>query len=405
MRKLLTVSLLLFFLYSLHAQSLGGRWEGYLVQDEKTDTFYYEANLQQSGNSFSGVSVSRTKDGEAEARFELTGFWDGDKLIVQELRQISPSSPQWCIKYATLYLGDDDGIPVLSGPWKADGCSPGQLFLRRPTTTVRDTVLQAAAPSPDGKWTGTLSQSDRDYGFFFELDLKANESGTSYIVSEGNGGGARMQLDWTFDGSRNTLTFQESKVVHKDDPAWPWCIKSGRLQYRQEDRRLVLEGRWEGYIEGYDMESGACASGKLYLEKPILTKEVVQTREAVAQPYEQENRRTIKLQRVLEVKSNTIRIKVWDNGTVDGDVATLYLNGERILHKYRVSKRRIAIPVTLQQADNFLVLHAEDLGDIPPNTVAVSVDDGEREQIIVVSSDLEESGALMIRKFRVDERQ
>ncbi|NBC09892.1 MAG: hypothetical protein GVY26_22115, partial [Bacteroidetes bacterium] len=92
MRKLLSTFLLFFCLHSLHAQSLGGRWEGYLVQDEKSDTFYYEANLQQNGDSFSGESLSKTQDGQAEARFELTGFWDGDKLILQELRQISPSS-------------------------------------------------------------------------------------------------------------------------------------------------------------------------------------------------------------------------------------------------------------------------------------------------------------------------
>lgn len=402
MRKLLTAFILLGTLVSLHAQALDGRWEGYLVQTGKTDTFYYQADLQQDGASFSGRSLSKTQDGANEAQFELTGYWDGEKLILQELRQISPSAPQWCIKYATLYQATDNGIPVLSGPWKADGCSPGHLFLRRPTTTVRDTVQKTAAPTVTGKWTGTLSQSDREHGFFFELALEAGKSGTSYIVSEGNGGGAHMQLDWAFDESQAQFSFQESSVIQKDDPAWPWCIKSGDLQYRQEDSRLVLEGWWEGYIEGYDMESGACASGALYLEKPLLTEEVVKTREAIAQPYESANRRTIKVQRVLEVSSPNIRIKIWDNGTVDGDVATLYLNGERILHNYRVSKRRIGIPVTLQQKDNFLVLHAEDLGAIRPNTVAVSVDDGKRDQVIVVSSNLEESGAVMIRKFQVD---
>lgn len=46
-----------------------------------------------------------------------------------------------------------------------------------------------------------------------------------------------------------------------------------------------------------------------------------------------------------------------------------------------------------------MVLHADDLGDISPNTVAVSIDDGQREQVIIVSSNLAESGALMIRKI------
>jgi len=198
------------------------------------------------------------------------------------------------------------------------------------------------------------------------------------------------------------LSFRESEVMQKDDPRWPWCIKTGTLVYRREDNRLVLEGDWEGYIEGHDMESGACASGGLYLEKPVLSREVVQVQEAIEAPYQSEKHRKIKVQRVLEVSKPNIRIKIWDNGTVDGDVATLFLNGDRILHNHRVSKRRIGIPVSLQQSDNFLILHAEDLGDIRPNTVAVSVDDGEREQVIILSSNLEESGAVMIRQFRVN---
>ena len=386
----------------LAAQQLGGRWEGYLTQQGKTDTFYYQVDLQQNGDSFTGTSYSRTQDGENEAFFELTGFWDGSMLILQELRQTRPSLPQWCIKYATLGLGNDRGRAVLSGPWRADGCTPGRIFLQKAGAIQRDTIVQELPTGISGKWAGTLSQSDREYGFFFELELQPSGAGSSYIVSEGNGGGARMQLDYTYDEAQQRLRFQESRVVEKEDPAWPWCIKSGELQYRREGSRLVLEGRWEGYIEGYDMESGPCASGKLLLEKPVLTREIIQEQQAVEAPYESANRRKIEVQRVLEVSRPNIRIKIWDNGTVDGDVATLFLNGERILNNHRVSKRRIGIPVTLQQENNFLVLHAEDLGDIRPNTVAVSVDDGEREQVIIVSSNLEKSGAVMIRQFKVD---
>lgn len=387
---------------ALLAQNLGGQWEGYLSQDGKRDTFSYRLHLQQSGSSLSGEAYSATADDQHAARFILTGYWDGDQLVLQEVEQTEPASPKWCIKYATLRPGEKGGIPTLSGPWRADGCTPGQMFLQRPVKTVQDTVVRELEPTIAGKWAGALSQSDRDYGFYFELDLGPRGLGGSYIVSEGNGGSAHMDLEYTYDSKSNQLHFQEGSVIKKEDTAWPWCIKSGDLSYHREDSRLVLEGTWEGYIEGYDMESGPCASGSLYLEKPILTEEIVQTRQAVAEPYQAESQRQIKVQRVLEVNSPNIRIKIWDNGTVDGDIATLYLNGERILHQHRVSKRRIGIPVTLSQTNNFLVLHADDLGDIRPNTVAVSIDDGEKEQVIIVSSNLEESGAVMIRQFKVD---
>lgn len=384
------------------AQNLSGQWEGYLSQEGKTDTFSYRIQLQQSGSSLSGEAYSATSDQQHHARFVLTGYWDGQQLVLQEVEQIEPASPSWCIKYATLQPGAQSGIPTLSGPWRADGCTAGQMFLKRPTKTVTDTVVKEVKSTIAGKWTGTLSQSDRDYGFYFEVDLGPRGLGGSYIVSEGNGGSAHMDLEYTYDSEANQLHFQEGAVIKKEDPAWPWCIKSGDLTYRREGSRLVLEGTWKGHIEGYDMESGPCASGALYLEKPILTQEIVQTRQAIAEPYQEENMRQIKVQRVLEVSSPNIRIKIWDNGTVDGDIATLYLNGKRILNQHRVSKRRIGIPVTLSQTNNFLVLHADDLGDIRPNTVAVSVDDGEREQVIIVSSNLDESGAVMIKQFKVD---
>lgn len=76
---------------------------------------------------------------------------------------------------------------------------------------------------------------------------------------------------------------------------------------------------------------------------------------------------------------------------------TLTQEGKSTVYHYE-----IAIPVTLQERHNFLILPAEDLGDISPNTVAVSVDDGIREQIIILSSNLRESGAVLIREVRVD---
>ena len=292
-------------------------------------------------------------------------------------------------------------FPRLRERWKADGCTPGDMMLERRKIPLDEEKEEVIPPTINGKWTGTLSQSDRDYGFYFEADLHEGRRGQSYIVSEDNGGSAFHKLEWRYDSIFQLLSFKELEVASKTDPRWQWCIKSGTLSFRREASRLVLEGDWNGFIEGYDLDTGPCANGSVYLEKPILTRRIVQKQSMLQQPYEAESKRTIKVERVLEVQSSSIKIKVWDNGTVDGDVATLFLNGERILNEFRVDKRKFGIPVKLNQNDNFLVLHAESLGDISPNTVAISVDDGVKEQIIILSSNLNESGAVMIRKFQV----
>lgn len=382
------------------SQDFSGSWEGYILQAGMTDTFYYQINIKQSGESISGSSASSTMDGQHSARFQLSGYWDGEQLLLQELKQLEPEAPKWCVKYAQLRLEEKGEEQILTGAWKATGCRPGQMYLSRAYTVKQDTLVREIPPEIPGKWTGTLSQSDREYGFYYELELDEDNRGASYIVSEGNGGEATHSLRWEREGSE--VQFFENRVVKKSEGDWKWCIKSGRLTYRREGSRLVLEGSWEGYLEGHTMETGACASGRLYLEKPVLSETVVSSKKTIEQPYEAENQRKVKIARVLEVSNPNIKIKVWDNGTVDGDYVTLFLNGERILNNYRVSKRKVGIPVSLNQEANFLILHAEDLGDISPNTVAVAVDDGEKEQIIILSSNLKESGAVMIRQFKVN---
>ncbi|HMQ48203.1 MAG TPA: hypothetical protein PKA00_12485 [Saprospiraceae bacterium] len=385
---------------TLSGQDFSGLWDGYLVQDGSEEKYTYQLDLDQTGDALIGTSYSVSPDGKSYARFEITGYIQGTQLVLQEIKQLEPKSP-WCLKNLVLDWEKDHLKEWVTGTWRADGCVPGISYLVRQKGSTGHTFTEkASTPGIEGKWVGTLSQSDRDYGFYFTVDVQAKDKGQSYIVSEANGGSATMHLNWTYESKAKVFQFTEVDILNKTDPKWRWCIKSGTLRYREEKNRLVLEGEWSGYIEGYTMETGSCASGSLYLEKPLPSQEALQSAAAVNTPYESESKRKVEVVRVLEVKSPNIKIKVWDNGTVDGDVATLFLNGSRILNQHRVTKHRMAIPVKLEQENNFLILHAEDLGDISPNTVAVSVDDGEREQIIILSSNLNESGAVMIRQFK-----
>ena len=396
--------LLLLYYTTTTAQDLTGRWEGYLNQDGLADTFLYQINIEQDGKGVSGTSTSKTKDGSNGAKFLVSGLWENKRLILQELQQLEPNAPLWCLKFAELEYSAEPGQHILSGRWKATDCTPGDIYLWKKATfkksTIVDTFTRMIPPTITGKWTGTLSQSDRDYGFYFEVDLNEGDVGQSYIVSEDNGGSATHALKWEMVD--NEISFRERDIIKKSDGNWRWCIKSAILKFNREEAKLTLEGDWEGYIEGYSMSTGSCANGRLYLEKPILTETIVKEKQVAVDLYEKEYKRTVKIARVLEVSQPNIKIKVWDNGTVDGDIVTLFLNGDRILYKQRVTKRKLGIPVTLTRESNFLILHAEDLGDISPNTVAVSVDDGVEEQIIILSSNLEESGAVLIREFKVN---
>lgn len=398
--RLFSKALILFFtgIQVLFGQSFDGQWTGIAFQAGQADTFRYELVLTVTDKGVSGTACSVLESKGTRACFELTGLVkEGGRLLLQEWRQTEPKTPKWCLKQINLTL---DKSGVLNGSWTATGCQPGLMRLHRAGTAK--TGLEEIPFAFAGRWAGDLSQSDRNYGFFFELELQPDGTGISRIDSEPNGGTATHHLTWKTNEAGDRIRITESLVATKTDPNWRWCIKEMALDLKKEDGRFLLSGGWEGFIEGYTPSTGACAPGNIYLEKPILTREINESAAGFTLPYQEAENREVKIDRVLRVSQPKIRLKVWDNGTVDGDVVTLYLNGEQILKNYTVSKRKWSIPISLSQKNNFLILHAEDLGDITPNTVAVSIDDGVKEEIIILSSNLAESGAILIQPFVVD---
>ena len=379
---------------SLSAQAVTGLWRGEIPAAAGGPPFSYQLQLNQQGEAFTGEGISQSADGLQTARFEVTGYRDGDTLRLQEIRQLAPVSPAWCLKYFRLTFSSVDGYEELQGSWTARGCLPGTIGLSRPGASRR----QQLPFTNTGRWTGHLSQADRPYGFFYELTLDSLGGGSSAIVSEGAGGEARFAISWRSSG--DTLIVQEQKVLSRSDPGWRWCLKNLRLLRSPQGDRYRLEGAWQGLIEGTSLPAGACAPGTVFLEKPVLTEAIKTEIAPLVSHYGQLQGRSIRVDRLLSVTRNDVRLAVWDNGIVDGDIISLFLNGERILHNHRVNKARYSIPVKVLPGENLLILHAENLGDLPPNTIAVSLDDGSSEQLIIMNANLEESGAILIQAFR-----
>lgn len=106
--------------------------------------------------------------------------------------------------------------------------------------------------------------------------------------------------------------------------------------------------------------------------------------------------REVEPQEVIEVKNSKIEIQLWDNQKIDGDIISVSLNGEWILEKHLLDGNRKVLPVTFKTTKNFLVIHAENEGKVPPNTVAVTVRDGTVEKTITLKSNLKTSAALSL---------
>jgi hypothetical protein len=108
--------------------------------------------------------------------------------------------------------------------------------------------------------------------------------------------------------------------------------------------------------------------------------------------------RSVNYVKTLNVGSNNITIKANDHQTEDGDIISLNLNGEWVLRGFEVQKQPISLHLSLKNGDNFLIMYAENLGSIPPNTAAIEVVDGKSSQRVVLNSDIGQCEAILLRR-------
>lgn len=106
--------------------------------------------------------------------------------------------------------------------------------------------------------------------------------------------------------------------------------------------------------------------------------------------------RSVELQSTIQVTQPEFDIEIYDKSIVDGDSVSLSFNGKWLIQNYGVvvTKKLIHVRLDTRSKNNYLVLYAHNLGDIPPNTAAVSVILGGKEYNITLSSDLNKCGAL-----------
>jgi hypothetical protein len=106
--------------------------------------------------------------------------------------------------------------------------------------------------------------------------------------------------------------------------------------------------------------------------------------------------REVDIQESFTVHSKRIKVSVWDRNEVDGDVVTLYMNDELVKKDLKLKKRKKHFTVKLKPGSNILVMYAENLGTIPPNTAALQIKDGRKKRNVNLVSDNGKSGAVEI---------
>ncbi len=105
----------------------------------------------------------------------------------------------------------------------------------------------------------------------------------------------------------------------------------------------------------------------------------------------------------IPVSGDSIELHFYDNAQIDGDSISLFLNDKLIFEHIRLTEKAysVKLPVTELNASNELIMVAENLGSIPPNTSYMVALVGEKRYEARLES-TEGSSALIRLVKRVD---
>lgn len=104
----------------------------------------------------------------------------------------------------------------------------------------------------------------------------------------------------------------------------------------------------------------------------------------------------------LEIESDSIDVDFYDNGEIDGDSISVFYNDQLLAFSQRLSTRSIHFKLAIDTTREYneLVMFADNLGTIPPNTALMIVNDGRKQYDIRLTSTLQKNAGIRLRRKR-----
>ncbi|HEX6334749.1 MAG TPA: hypothetical protein VFZ78_11020 [Flavisolibacter sp.] len=102
----------------------------------------------------------------------------------------------------------------------------------------------------------------------------------------------------------------------------------------------------------------------------------------------------------LTTSADSLVLSFFDNGVIDGDSVSVIVNGETVISKRKLTDRAVKHTVTIPKnsAEVRVLLVAESLGSLPPNTGLLIIDDGDKRYQLSFSADFSTNAAIVINR-------
>jgi hypothetical protein len=253
----------------------------------------------------------------------------------------------------------------------------------------------------NGIWKGTLTQGPGGCypSYFLELQINFADNritGKAYDYYD-KAHYVKMNFTGRYNAQTHRLVLIENKVLEADIPAdCQACIKTYDLNYSKTGVVEELNGDWKGV---YSEKRLMCPPGKIRLKKADASDfpvDIDQSDTLIAL------QQTLHLQpredtvvKTVTVNNPQIKIDLYDDAEIDHDTVTVLINKKLLLYRQMLTDKPLTIHFNAFPGVEYeLVMYADNLGDIPPNTALMMVTAGDKKMEVYMSSSLDKSAAV-----------
>ena len=263
--------------------------------------------------------------------------------------------------------------------------------------------FSAAQPSLKGLWNGYITTDGYDAKAQYMISIEEHQNG---IIS----GKALLYKPNLFSHAfglqqfygtieKNNIVINDIQILDQRMPtsAFSLCFKLSNLQYENTGNAESLSGKWK---------SGTlnCIPGEIHLFRYNENNEDNMVPSYVLKAIKAKgteptfNSTSLSSPILLNVKKSILDLELRDYLKVDNDTVSVYLNRRLIINKLNIGKRpyRFSIRLNRSLPVNEVILFANNLGAIPPNTSYLTVDDGIAKHKLLIESTLQKSVAIYL---------
>jgi hypothetical protein len=123
-----------------------------------------------------------------------------------------------------------------------------------------------------------------------------------------------------------------------------------------------------------------------------------QTRDFFPPPPSVLTKRDNALVKRIETEPGNIVISLYDNGEIDGDTVSIYHNNVLVKSRQRLSEKPVTFSIAVNESQPYheLIMVAENLGSIPPNTSVMVITAGTARHELFISSTEQKNAKVII---------